>query len=181
MSSKTKTQTSNQTDTETTVAAKEPEFYFPQYHDNTDAKDRSDISEMLKPGVDFAPYHAAWIRYDKKREAAKNRYFQEVRKETHGHIFAEEAFDDNGVIGMGHEFMHPSFGGIPEVTLHIRPAAANEAEQAAMSDASARRLREDGQMQGLRDGIQNEINRANNKVVDTALFGGVSFNRGGWS
>jgi len=178
-----KTKTTNQTDTEQTVAAPtaaEPQFYFPQYQDRTDANDRSDIAEMVREGVSMDAYHTAWIRYDKLKEAEK-RYFQVVRKETHGDIFSDTAFDTNGVIGMGHEYMGPQFGGIPELYLCIRPAAANVAEQQAMSEASARRLREDGEMQGLRDSIQGELNRANNKVVDTALFGGVSFNRGGWS
>lgn len=148
-----------------------PKFVFEQYQDDVTGADPSRIDEFITEEFSFDEWQPAWIRYD-GHEAAVKRYYSRVQRDTHGHLFKDEAFDPiHNIIGKGKERLNPMLGGIPEVALYIRPREAADEEQRQMSAASARRLQDNQKLQEIRDKIGN--------VVGTdSVFGGVSMGRG---
>jgi len=148
------------------------QYVFHQYQESHATFDKSDVSHILKDGFDASPWHFAWIRYDKQKEA-ESRYFQKVTESTHKDWFDHGAFDPiHGTVGMGNEYLHPSYNGIPEVELFVREQEANQAEQEQMAAASARRLEENPEVRAIKERMGN--------VVGTHVFGGVATNVTGW-
>lgn len=177
---KTKTETeitlTETVEVKETPAPEKPKFIFTDYTDNSEAFDPTDISGFLKDGVDPTPYHFSWIRHT-DHGIAERRYFQRVRKDTHGDMFKAEAFDPiHGIIGRGQQWMSHTMNGIPEVSLYIRPAEANEEELKQMNKASQRRL-DPNHNEKLRE-IQDRIG----SVIGTEhVSGSITTNRSGWN
>jgi hypothetical protein len=148
-------------------------FVFLDYMDHSGPVDESKVDDLVTDQFDPSMYHLAWIRHDGLEKATSRRYFTVVRRETHGDLFKDEAFDPiQGVVGRGKQHLHPTMGGIPEIYLCIRPMEANIEEQKQMSKASMRRLQEDSKIQEMRQKMGS--------VVGTEILGGVSMGRSGW-
>lgn len=156
-----------------TETGEKPKFVFADYQDNTGPVDTSRVDDFLTDEFDNNMWQLAWIRHD-GLEKAQRRYYEVVRRDTHGHLFKDEAFDSvQNIIGRGREHLHPTMGGIPEVYLCIRPREAGVQEQLQMSRASGRRLQDNEEIQGIRDKIGSVVGPEH-------LTGGFSMNRSGW-
>lgn len=171
MSSKSKTDTA--TTGTVTEAPTKPKFVFAEYQDNTGPVDTSRIDDIISDDYSHDEWQAAWIRYDQLDKALR-RYYQVVRRDSHLHLFREDAFcPTHNVIGRGKEHMNITMGGIPEVYLCIRPREAEFAEQEQMSQASARRLESNDKLNAIKEKVGN--------VVGANMFGGVSMGHtSGW-
>lgn len=156
------------------AAAAKPKYTFSDYQDDDSTRDTSRIDGLYTDEFDPDQYDPLWVRFD-GHERAERRYFEEVTRDTHGHLFKDSAFDPIlGVIGKGREYMHASKGGIHELTLWIRPIEAKIAEDQQMQAASARRLQDNEKIK--------EIKERTGSVVGANVFGGVSMSHSskGW-
>lgn len=156
------------------VAVK-PKFIFDKYQESAANDDPSSIDAYITDQFSFDEWAPAWIRYNNLESAVKSRYFQVVRKDIHGDLFKDEAFDPiSGQIGRGKEYLHPSLGGISELVLCIREREAEVEEQRQMAAASARRLEQNEKVKELKEKMGG--------VVGTNVFGGVSMSHSpsGW-
>lgn len=160
---------------ETTAPRSKKTFTFDAYQEAAAAKDPSSIDEFVTDEYNPNEWSCAWIRYNNLEKAQKTRYFDIVRRDTHGHLFKDAAFDPlTNQIGRGKEYLHPSMGGIPELTLCIRPKEAEIEEERQMSEASARRLEQSDKLKDIKERMGN--------VVGANVFGGVSMSHShsGW-
>lgn len=121
-------------------SAEKRKFVFTDYTDNSDGFDPTDITGYLKDGADTSGYHFDWVRHTNHAKA-QSRYFVPVKPDTHGDLFKANAFDPiHGLIGRGQQYMSHTMGGIPELSLWVRPVEADIAEKEQMNKYSQRRL-----------------------------------------
>lgn len=102
------------------------DYPFPQYDTEGIPRLLTDHKHMLREGVDTTPWHITWLRYNELDDCAR-RYFRVIRKDTHGDMFLDSAFDASGTISVG-----PIIKDRRELTLCIRPKAADVAELKAI-------------------------------------------------
>lgn len=156
------------------AASAKPKYNFSDYQDDDSTRDTSRVDGLVTDEFDPDQWDLLWARYD-RHEKTQRRYFEQVCRDTHGHLFKDKAFDPIlGVIGKGKEYLHSSLGGIYELTLWMRPIEAKIAEDQQMQAASARRLQDNEKIKEIKDRTGG--------VVGANVFGGVSMSHSskGW-